>query len=117
MGGVVEPKCFPLSMNQQRLWILDQLQPGIAANHIPVCLRLTGPLAYDALERSLEAIVARHGSLRTTFGFRDSAPLQAHQAVLRDSPAIAGYERASWCGLGGAGAIHLCMKKFKSPST
>ena len=76
MGGVVEPKCFPLSINQQRLWILDQLRPGIAANHITVCLRLTGPLVTDALERSLQAVVDRHESLRTTFGFRDNAPLQ-----------------------------------------
>ena len=76
MGGVVEPKCFPVSMNQQRLWILDQLQPAIAANHITVCLRLTGPLVTDALERSLRAIVGRHESLRTTFGFRDRAPVQ-----------------------------------------
>ena len=76
MEAIVEPKCFPVSMNQQRLWILDQLQPGIAANHIPVCLRLTGPLVTDALERSLRAVVDRHESLRTTFGFRDNAPLQ-----------------------------------------
>ena len=53
MGGVVEPKCFPVSMNQQRLWILDQLQPAIAANHITVCLRLTGPLVTDALGLTL----------------------------------------------------------------
>src|SRR6516225_1927304 len=76
MEAVVEAKCFPVSMNQQRLWILDQLQPGIAANHIPVCLRLTGPLVTDALERSLRAVVDRHESLRTTFGFRDNAPFQ-----------------------------------------
>src|SRR5262249_18265540 len=76
MGGIVEPKCFAVSMNQQRLWILDQLQPGIAANHITVCLRLTGPLGTEALERSPRAIVGRHESLRTTFGFRDGAPVQ-----------------------------------------
>jgi thioesterase domain-containing protein/acyl carrier protein len=68
--------CVPLSLSQRRFWILDQLHPGIAAYHIPVCLRLTGPLAFDALERSLGGIVARHGSLRTTFGVRDGAPVQ-----------------------------------------
>ena len=66
----------PLSLSQRRFWILNQLHPGIAVYHIPVCLRLTGPLAFDALERSLEGIVARHGSLRTTFGVRDGAPVQ-----------------------------------------
>jgi thioesterase domain-containing protein/acyl carrier protein len=68
--------CFPLSSSQRRFWILDQLHPGSAAYHIPVCLRLTGPLAFDALERSLRAIVDRHGSLRTTFGVRDGVPFQ-----------------------------------------
>ena len=74
--AVVEPKCFPVSLNQQRLWILDQLEPGIAAYHITACLRLTGPLVVDALERSLGAIVDRHESMRTTFGVRDGAPVQ-----------------------------------------
>jgi thioesterase domain-containing protein len=72
----VQPRCFPVSLNQRRLWIFDQLHPGTAAYHIPVCLRLTGPLTFDALERSLGAIVARHGSLRTTFGVRDGEPVQ-----------------------------------------
>jgi hypothetical protein len=76
MEAVVEPKCFPVSMNQQRLWILDQLEPGIAAYHITVCLRLTGPLVTGALERSLGTIVDRHESFRTTFGVRDDAPVQ-----------------------------------------
>ena len=69
-------ECFPLSPSQRRFWILYQLHPGSAAYHIPVSLRLTGPLAFDALERSLQAIAGRHGSLRTTFGVRDGAPCQ-----------------------------------------
>ena len=52
----------PLSLCQRRFSILDQLHPGIAAYHVPVCLRLTGPLAFDALERSLEGIVVRIGA-------------------------------------------------------
>ena len=72
----LELKCFPVSLNQQGLWILDQLQQGIAAYHIPIGLRLTGPLAVNALKRSLGAIVARHESLRTTFGISNGAPVQ-----------------------------------------
>jgi acyl carrier protein len=71
-----DPQCFPVSLNQQRLWIVDQLHPGTSAYHVPVSLRLKGPLALDALERSFRAIVARHESLRTTFGMRDGAPMQ-----------------------------------------
>ncbi len=72
----VDPKYFPVSLSQQRLWVVGQLHPGTAAYHIPVCLRLTGLLDLDALERSLEAVVARHESLRTTFGIRDNVPVQ-----------------------------------------
>jgi hypothetical protein len=76
MGFSMPEECFPLSSSQRRFWVLDQLQPGSAAYHIPVCLRLTGPLAFEALERSLGAIVARHASLRTTFDVRDGVPFQ-----------------------------------------
>ena len=81
---IVAPKCFPVSFNQRRLWIVDQLHPGMAAYHIPVCQRLTGQIALDALERSLEAIVDRHESLRTTFGVRNGVPVQ----LIRSSRAI-----------------------------
>ena len=63
----VEPIRFPISLNQKRFWIVDQFQPGRSVYHIPICLRLNGPLALDILDRSLAAIVARHESLRTTF--------------------------------------------------
>lgn len=81
---MVASKCFPISFNQRRLWIVDQLHPGMAAYHIPVCLRLPGQIAFDALERSLQAIVDRHECLRTTFGIRDGAPVQ----LVRSSRAI-----------------------------
>ncbi|HEY0735673.1 MAG TPA: amino acid adenylation domain-containing protein [Herpetosiphonaceae bacterium] len=58
---------FPLSFAQQRLWFLDQLDPGDASYNIPLALRLTGQLDVVALERCYQAIVARHESLRTTF--------------------------------------------------
>jgi thioesterase domain-containing protein/NRPS condensation-like uncharacterized protein/acyl carrier protein len=67
---------FPLSLNQQRLWILDQLDPASAAYIIPVCLRLKGPLVIETLQRSLDGVVARHATLRTTFDVRDGGPVQ-----------------------------------------
>ena len=59
---------MPLSFAQQRLWFLDQLEPGSTAYLIPVPGTLGGPLHLKALQRSLQALVARHESLRTTFG-------------------------------------------------
>ncbi|HEX8620257.1 MAG TPA: amino acid adenylation domain-containing protein, partial [Thermoanaerobaculia bacterium] len=58
---------MPLSFAQQRLWFLDQLQPGNAAYNITLALRLHGPLDVDALQRALDALIARHEILRTTF--------------------------------------------------
>ncbi|HEX6038245.1 MAG TPA: condensation domain-containing protein, partial [Longimicrobium sp.] len=59
---------LPLSFAQQRLWVLDRLDPGSAAYNMPGPLRLRGPLDARALERALDALRERHESLRTTFG-------------------------------------------------
>ncbi len=67
---------FPLSHAQQRLWFLDQLEPGSPAYNISAAVRLTGPLNIEVLERSLNEIVRRHESLRTTFKTIDGRPVQ-----------------------------------------
>ncbi|HKP51514.1 MAG TPA: amino acid adenylation domain-containing protein [Chloroflexia bacterium] len=67
---------LPLSFAQQRLWFLDQLEPGNPFYTIPVAMRLSGPLDVDALERSLTEIVRRHEVFRTTFPSRDGQPVQ-----------------------------------------
>ncbi|MCY1015596.1 amino acid adenylation domain-containing protein [Pyxidicoccus sp. MSG2] len=67
---------LPLSFAQQRLWVIDQLEPGNAAYNMPTALRLRGPLDVAALEKSFAALVERHESLRTTFGLHDGQPIQ-----------------------------------------
>src|SRR4051812_5369971 len=44
----------PLSLAQQRLWLLEQLRPGSPVYNIPLAIRLKGPLDLDALARSLD---------------------------------------------------------------
>ncbi|HKV08246.1 MAG TPA: non-ribosomal peptide synthase/polyketide synthase, partial [Thermoanaerobaculia bacterium] len=58
---------LPLSFAQQRLWFLEQLQPGNAAYNLPAILRLGGALSVPALEAALSEIVRRHEVLRTVF--------------------------------------------------
>ncbi|MCA1614416.1 MAG: condensation domain-containing protein, partial [Acidobacteria bacterium] len=66
----------PLSFAQQRLWFLDQLEPGAAAYNVTAALRLKGRLDADALRRALDEVVRRHESLRTTFAEADGQPVQ-----------------------------------------
>src|SRR5437762_8100599 len=69
-------KAYPLSYAQQRLWFVDQLEPGSSAYIIPRLLRLKGQLNQPALNRSLEEIVRRHEILRTIFAVHEGIPLQ-----------------------------------------
>ncbi|MFT3774240.1 MAG: amino acid adenylation domain-containing protein [Minicystis sp.] len=70
-----------LSFAQERLWVLDQLEPGDPTYVILRAVRLRGPLDRDALSRSLDEIVRRHEVLRTTITTVDGRPvLQAQPA-------------------------------------
>src|SRR6185369_8493046 len=66
---------LPLSFAQQRLWFLDQLEPGAAYN-LSGRLHLVGRLDTAALEASLNEIVRRHEALRTIFSTRNGEPVQ-----------------------------------------
>ncbi|HEV2756773.1 MAG TPA: AMP-binding protein, partial [Actinomycetota bacterium] len=65
-----------LSFAQQRLWFLDQLEPGGAEYKLVRSYRLKGTLDRAALQQSLSEIVARHEALRTTFVTVDDRPVQ-----------------------------------------
>src|SRR5262249_42349316 len=65
-----------LSFAQQRLWFLDQLEPGSSLYNIPSALRLRGALDEAALQQSLSEIVRRHEVLRTTFSLHEDQPIQ-----------------------------------------
>src|SRR3954454_12503073 len=56
-----------LSFAQERQWFLEQWEPGAATYNVAVPLRLTGALDVAAMERAINAVVARHEALRTTF--------------------------------------------------
>ena len=58
---------LPLSLAQQRLWFLDQLEPDKPVYYISNVSRLKGPLELQALEQSFNGLIQRHESLRTTF--------------------------------------------------
>ena len=67
---------FPLSFAQQRLWFMEQLQPETPWYNVPAAVRMTGTLHARALERSLNEILNRHETLRTTFAVVEGQPVQ-----------------------------------------
>src|SRR5690242_354832 len=67
----------PLSFSQQRLWFLDQLEPGNSVYNITVPLKLTGRLRVDVLRRSFAEVVRRHEILRTIFVTDNDAAVQS----------------------------------------
>lgn len=67
---------FPISFAQERLWFLEQLEPGTSVYNLSNSMRLQGPLDVRALEASLQALIQRHESLRTTFPAVEGQPVQ-----------------------------------------
>ena len=64
--SVPRPGELRLSFAQERLWFLDQLEPGSHVYNISTQFRVLGQLDSAALERSMNEIVRRHETLRTT---------------------------------------------------
>ncbi|MBT8421931.1 MAG: amino acid adenylation domain-containing protein, partial [Gammaproteobacteria bacterium] len=67
---------LPLSFAQQRLWFLDELEPGTAVYNMPFALRTRGHIDRAALQNALDDLIARHESLRTQFVRIDDNPVQ-----------------------------------------
>ncbi|MBC8030241.1 MAG: amino acid adenylation domain-containing protein [Pyrinomonadaceae bacterium] len=67
---------IPLSFAQQRLWFIDQLEPGSSLYNINRALRLQGALDVTKLERAIQSIAKRHEVLRTTLVAQDGRPVQ-----------------------------------------
>jgi amino acid adenylation domain-containing protein len=67
---------LPLSFSQQRLWFIDQLEPGSPLYNVPGALRVEGPLDSRVLTLCLGEIVRRHEALRTVFPAVEGSPLQ-----------------------------------------
>ncbi len=76
----------PLSFAQQRLWLLDRMEPGSTALNIPFHNRLRGPLDLSALELAVGAILARHESLRTIFPENDGPERDGEAVAVVSAP-------------------------------
>ncbi|MFE2018542.1 amino acid adenylation domain-containing protein [Streptomyces sp. NPDC059499] len=89
---------------QERLWLLQRLDPASPAHHLSAAFRLTGPLDTGALNAALTEITARHPSLRTGFREHEGRPVPhvvepaAVEPVLVDLRELAPRERERRAG-------------------
>ena len=67
---------LPLSFSQQRLWFLDQYEPGKSFYNVSLALRLSGRINIAVLEQCFNEIIQRHEALRTIFAILDGEPVQ-----------------------------------------
>ena len=65
--GMTEGGSAPLSFAQQRLWLLDQLQPDSSVYNMTQIIRLKGSLNFKSIEAALNEVRRRHEILRQTF--------------------------------------------------
>jgi len=70
------PERIPLSLAQQRLWILNRFAEHASAYNMPLAVELTGTVDPDALRAGLLDVLERHESLRTTFPDSVQGPMQ-----------------------------------------
>jgi len=66
----------PASIDQERLWFIDQLQPGNTAYNIFNASRIRGSLNVPIMERVINELIQRHEVLRTTLKSTDGVPVQ-----------------------------------------
>jgi amino acid adenylation domain-containing protein len=74
-----------LSFAQERLWFLDQLEPGSSFYNVPSATRVRGAFSVEAMMRAFQEVVRRHEVLRTTFALQEGQPIQ----VIHDEVAAA----------------------------
>ncbi|MDB4947764.1 MAG: hybrid non-ribosomal peptide synthase/polyketide synthase [Gemmatimonadetes bacterium] len=73
---VTSGSVHPMSYAQERLWFLDQMEPGSPFYNIPVASLVSAKVDIPTLQRALEEIVRRHESVRTVFRLIDGQPKQ-----------------------------------------
>jgi thioesterase domain-containing protein len=67
---------IPLSLAQERIWMLEQSEQGEPYYHVPLTWKITGQLNIYALEKALNFLIQRHEILRTVFSEGPGGPRQ-----------------------------------------
>ncbi|MFI5777056.1 amino acid adenylation domain-containing protein [Nocardia sp. NPDC051570] len=70
------PQRIPLSLAQQRMWVINQIDPAAPAYNMPFGIRLSGALDHAALRHAVMDVLDRHEALRTYFPADGGQPYQ-----------------------------------------
>uniref|UniRef100_UPI001CF02A4C non-ribosomal peptide synthetase n=1 Tax=Paenibacillus sp. BJ-4 TaxID=2878097 RepID=UPI001CF02A4C len=72
----LQPRQYPLSLSQQRLWFLEQMAPGNTSYLIATAIHIEGDFKLELFEKCMRYLVRRHESLRTRFQNRNGGAIQ-----------------------------------------
>ncbi|MCS4310434.1 amino acid adenylation domain-containing protein [Pseudomonas sp. BIGb0381] len=86
----------PLSPAQQRVWLMQQLQPSDSSFNMSSNVRLRGALDTQALQRALQRVIRRHAILRTTYHQQQGEARQRIQADSALTLQLATLSQAQW---------------------
>lgn len=86
INPVTERDSYPISIAQERLWVLTGFSAASVAYHMPVAFRITGPLDLAVLRQAFNIVIERHEILRTVF-----ADIGGNQVQQVRSPEEAGF--------------------------
>lgn len=82
-------QAHPLSYAQERLWFLEQLQPGTPLYNLAFGVVIPQPLDIEIVNRAITEIVNRHDVLRTSFDLHNGVPRQiVHGPTNFEAPVI-----------------------------
>ncbi|NEQ20723.1 MAG: AMP-binding protein [Microcoleus sp. SIO2G3] len=113
-GPILQPIArtgnLPLCLAQERLWFLDQLEPGNPFYNVAIAILLTGQLNVTVLEQSLNEVVQRHEALRTSFKAVKGRPIQVIASNLSLTLPV-----VEFLGLSETEALRLATQEAQQP--
>ena len=87
-SGLTGEGDWPLSLDQERFWFMEQLFPERAGLNIGAAMRMRGRIEVPIVAAALDEIARRHGAWRTTFPLLAGRPVQRVAASRRQRLAI-----------------------------
>ncbi|WP_084610648.1 hybrid non-ribosomal peptide synthetase/type I polyketide synthase [Archangium violaceum] len=104
---------LPLSVVQERVFRMDQRDPGNPALNMPLAIRLSGTIDARLLERSVNEVIRRHEVLRSTYAEVEGRVVQRFAARVQIDVPVVDLQR-----LGGdreAEALRLALEDAERP--